>query len=153
MARFAGFLGFPHAGRNRGCIKFGTRSSPAHPSPITPFSFAVTPKMLAPLAWRQDALKIPASILGDKERAEFRVEDFFHYYLRIKASFLAMNDGVHGQSGGLSRTAAARAGNTFAVGPRRRGVFFTKTDHLVHGGTNQCRTNQEAENRRRQDRG
>ena len=29
-------------------------------------------------------------ILGTKERVEFRVEDFIHYYRRLKASFLAM---------------------------------------------------------------
>lgn len=36
-------------------------------------------------------------ILGSKDRVEFRVEDFIHYYRRIKASFLAMQDGFTGK--------------------------------------------------------
>ena len=47
-------------------------------------------------------------ILGAKEGAEFRVEDFLHYYQRIEASFLAMKDGFTGQCGGLPRAAAER---------------------------------------------
>ena len=35
-------------------------------------------------------------ILGTKERVEFRVEDFIHYYRHLKASFLAMQDGFTG---------------------------------------------------------
>ncbi len=36
-------------------------------------------------------------ILGTKERVEFRVEDFIHYYRRLKTSFLAMQDGFTGK--------------------------------------------------------
>lgn len=35
-------------------------------------------------------------ILGTKERLEFRVEDFIHYYRHLKASFLALQDGFTG---------------------------------------------------------
>jgi hypothetical protein len=35
-------------------------------------------------------------ILGSQERVEFRVEDFLHYYRRIKAGFLALQDGFTG---------------------------------------------------------
>lgn len=36
-------------------------------------------------------------ILGNKDRVEFRVEDFIHYYRRIKANFLAMQDSFTGE--------------------------------------------------------
>ena len=35
-------------------------------------------------------------ILGSKEKVEFRVEDFIHYYRHIKSSFLAMQDSFTG---------------------------------------------------------
>ncbi len=35
-------------------------------------------------------------ILGNKDRVEFRVEDFIHYYRRLKKSFLALQDGFTG---------------------------------------------------------
>ena len=35
-------------------------------------------------------------ILGTEEKVEFRVEDFIHYYRRVKAKFLAMQDGFTG---------------------------------------------------------
>ena len=36
-------------------------------------------------------------ILGSKERVEFRLEDFIHYYRHIKQSFLAMQEGFTGR--------------------------------------------------------
>jgi len=35
-------------------------------------------------------------ILGRKDRVEFRVEDFIHYYRRLKQSFLTMQAGYTG---------------------------------------------------------
>jgi len=35
-------------------------------------------------------------ILGTRERVEFRVEDFIHYYHHLRASFLTMQDGFRG---------------------------------------------------------
>ena len=44
--------------------------------------------------------KIPEKfgiILGSKDSVEFRVEDFIHYYKRVKAGFLAMHNGFTGE--------------------------------------------------------
>ena len=35
-------------------------------------------------------------ILGSKNRVEFRVEDFIHYYRRVRANFLSMQESFTG---------------------------------------------------------
>ena len=65
------------------------------PKPYYAVQLCCYSEMLAPLLGGTMPSKF-GIILGDKERVEFRVEDFFHYYLRIKSSFLAMNDGFTG---------------------------------------------------------
>ena len=67
-------------------------------------------------------------ILGDKERVEFRVEDFFHYYLRVKASFLTMNDGF---TGNLADCPEPQPRAEHRRWTSHAEAFFTKTDHLV----------------------
>ena len=41
-------------------------------------------------------------ILGRKDRVEFRVEDFIHYYRCIKRSFLTMQEGYTGDMARLT---------------------------------------------------
>lgn len=67
-------------------------------------------------------------ILGDKERVEFRVEDFFHYYLRVKSSFLAMNDGF---TGNLADCPEPQPRAEHRRWTSHAEAFFTTTDHLV----------------------
>jgi predicted RecB family nuclease len=67
-------------------------------------------------------------ILGTKERVEFRVEDFFHFYLRIKASFLAMNDGF---TGNLADCPEPQPRAEHRRWTSHAEAFFAKTDHLV----------------------
>ncbi len=67
-------------------------------------------------------------ILGSREKVEFRVEDFIHYYRHIKASFLAMQDGFTGKMTDrpepLPRADHGRW-SSHADG------FFNEADHLV----------------------
>ena len=67
-------------------------------------------------------------ILGTKERVEFRVEDFFHYYRRIKASFLAMQDGYTGNMSDRPEPLPRADHGRWTSHAEK---FFTETDHLV----------------------
>ena len=67
-------------------------------------------------------------ILGTKDRVEFRVEDFIHYYRRIKASFLAMQDGF---SGNLADRPEPLPRADHGRWTSHAESFFNDTDHLV----------------------
>ena len=93
--RFAGYSDFLTLDENTGLYQVWDTKLARSPKPYYAVQLCCYSEMLAPLLGG----KMPAKfgiILGDKERVEFRVEDFFHYYLRVKASFLAMNDGFTG---------------------------------------------------------
>ena len=67
-------------------------------------------------------------ILGTKDRVEFRVEDFIHYYRRIKADFLAMQDNFTGDLADRPEPLPrADHGRWSSLAEE----FFTKADHLV----------------------
>jgi len=67
-------------------------------------------------------------ILGTKDRVEFRTEDFIHYYRRIKAEFLAMQDGFTGNMADRPEpNPRADHGRWTSYADK----FFTETDHLV----------------------
>ena len=97
------------------------------PKPYYAIQLCCYSEMLAPLLGG----KMPAKfgiILGTKERIEFRVEDFFHYYLGIKNSFLAMHDAFTGN--------LADCPDPLPRAEHRRWTshaeaFFLKSDHLV----------------------
>ncbi len=67
-------------------------------------------------------------ILGSKERVEFRVEDFLHYYRRIKAGFLALQDGF---SGVLSDRPEPLPRADHGRWASHAETFFRESDHLV----------------------
>lgn len=67
-------------------------------------------------------------ILGSMEKVEFRVEDFIHYYRRIKASFLAMHDGFTGNMADRPEPLPRADHGRWASCAEE---FFTETDHLV----------------------
>ena len=67
-------------------------------------------------------------ILGTKERVEFRVEDFIHYYRRVKASFLAMQDGFTGNMVDCPEPLPNADHGRWASHAEK---FFINTDHLV----------------------
>ena len=67
-------------------------------------------------------------ILGTKDRVEFRVEDFLHYYRHLKAEFLAMQDGF---SGNIDDRPEPLPGADHGRWTSHAEHFFEKTDHLV----------------------
>jgi predicted RecB family nuclease len=67
-------------------------------------------------------------ILGNKEKIEFRVEDFIHYYHRIKANFLAMQDGFTAM---LSDRPEPLPHADHGRWTSHAEKFFKESDHLV----------------------
>ncbi len=67
-------------------------------------------------------------ILGNKDKIEFRTEDFFHYYQRIKDNFLAMQDGF---SGKMEDCPEPLPGADHGRWTSHADKFFDEKDHLV----------------------
>lgn len=67
-------------------------------------------------------------ILGSKERVEFRVEDFIHYYRRLRHSFLAMQDGFSGTMADCPEPLPTADHGCWTT---RAEAFFSECDHLV----------------------
>jgi predicted RecB family nuclease len=97
------------------------------PKPYYAVQLCCYSEMLAPLLGGKMPSKF-GIILGSKERVEFRVEDFFHYYLRIKAGFLAMQDGF---TGNLADCPEPQPRAEHRRWSSHAEEFFVKTDHLV----------------------
>lgn len=97
------------------------------PKPYYAVQLCCYSEMLAPLLGGKMPSKF-GIILGSKERVAFRVEDFFHYYLRIKAGFLAMQDGF---TGNLADRPEPQPRAEHRRWTSHAEEFFAKTDHLV----------------------
>lgn len=67
-------------------------------------------------------------ILGSKDKVEFHVEDFVHYYRRIRESFLAMQDGFTGEMEDCPEPLPAADHGRWTSHADK---FFDDTDHLV----------------------
>jgi uncharacterized protein len=67
-------------------------------------------------------------ILGTKDKVEFRVEDFIHYYRCVKASFLALQRGFTGK---LTDRPEPLPGADHGRWTSHAKQFFKDTDHLV----------------------
>ncbi len=67
-------------------------------------------------------------ILGTKDKVQFRVEDFIHYYHQLKARFLAMQDGF---TGDLADRPEPLPGADHGRWTSHAEKFFEDTDHLV----------------------
>jgi len=67
-------------------------------------------------------------ILGTKEKVEFRVEDFIHYYRRVRDAFLAMQDGF---TGDIADCPEPQPGAKHGRWTSHAEKFFDDTDHLV----------------------
>jgi uncharacterized protein len=124
--RFAGFSDFLTLDET-GLYQVWDTKLARSPKPYYAVQLCCYSEMLAPLLGGKMPSKF-GIILGDKERVEFRVEDFFHYYLRVKSGFLAMNDGFTGNLADCPEPqprAEQRRWTSHAE------AFFTKADHLV----------------------
>lgn len=67
-------------------------------------------------------------ILGTKDRVEFRIEDFIHYYRRIKANFLTMHNGFTGNLTDRPEPLPRADHSRWASYAEK---YFHDTDHLV----------------------
>jgi predicted RecB family nuclease len=67
-------------------------------------------------------------ILGSKERVEFRVEELIHYYRRIKAGFMAMQENFTGNMTDRPEPLPRADHGRWTSHAEK---FFTDTDHLV----------------------
>jgi predicted RecB family nuclease len=67
-------------------------------------------------------------ILGTKERVEFRIEDFIHYYRRITANFLTMQNGFTGNIPDRPEPLPRADHGRWTSHVEK---FFQDTDHLV----------------------
>jgi uncharacterized protein len=67
-------------------------------------------------------------ILGSKNRVEFRVEDFIHYYRRIRDNFLAMQDAFTGH---LKDCPEPQPNADHGRWTSHAESFFENSDHLV----------------------
>ena len=67
-------------------------------------------------------------ILGSEDKVQFRVEDFIHYYRRIKAGFLALQDGFTGKLADRPEPLPRAEHRCWTSHVDK---FFDDTDHLV----------------------
>jgi len=123
---FAGYADFLILGAEGQYQVWDTKLARA-PKPYYAIQLCCYSEMLAAVAGQSMPEKF-GIILGTTERVEFRVEDFIHYYGRIKAGFLAMHAAfgrkIEGRPEPLPRADHGRW-NSHAE------RFFADTDHLV----------------------
>lgn len=124
--RFAGFSDFLMLDK-AGLYQVWDTKLARSPKPYYAVQLCCYSEMLAPLLGGKMPIKF-GIILGSKEQVEFRVEDFFHYYLRVKAGFLAMNDGF---TGNLADCPEPQPRAEHRRWTSHAEEFFAKTDHLV----------------------
>ncbi len=67
-------------------------------------------------------------ILGNKETVELRTEDYIHYYRRLKASFLDLQDGFSGKLSDCPEPMPRADHGRWSTHAER---FFLERDHLV----------------------
>ena len=67
-------------------------------------------------------------ILGSNEKVEFRVEDFYHYYQRVKSGFLALQDGFTGE---MAECPEPHPRADHGRWTSNADAYFKDVDHLV----------------------
>jgi predicted RecB family nuclease len=123
FAGFADFLILDRAGRYQ---VWDTKLA-LTPKPYYSIQLCCYAEMLAAVTGEPMSEKF-GIILGRKDRVEFRVEDFIHYYRRLKRSFLAMQDGYNGNMADRPEPMPrAEHGRWSSLAEK----FFSETDHLV----------------------
>lgn len=123
FAGFADFLMCDTAGRYH---VWDTKLARA-PKPYYVIQLCCYSEMLATVTHERLPEKF-GLILGSKEWIEFRVEDFIYYYRRIKASFMAMQDGFTGSVTDRPEPLPHADHGRWSAHAEQ---FFTGTDHLV----------------------
>lgn len=70
-------------------------------------------------------------ILGSKDKVEFRIEDYLHYYRRIRDSFLAMQDGYTGKLEDCPEPLPSSDPTAHGRWTSHANKYFDDRDHLV----------------------
>jgi len=125
--RFAGYSDFLILNPGSGYEVWDTKLAVA-PKPYYAIQLCCYSEMLAEIT----GTKMPSRfgiILGNGEKVEFIVEEFFDYYLRIKGAFLAMQDGFTGK---LSDRPEPRPRVDHGRWNSYAQKYFDDCDHLVN---------------------
>lgn len=123
FAGFADFLMLDESGRYQVWDTKLARS----PKPYYAIQLCCYSEMLAAVTGETLPEKF-GIILGAKDRVEFRVEDFIHYYRRIKVSFLARQNGFTGNLADRPEPLPRADHGRWTSHAEK---FFDDTDHLV----------------------
>lgn len=126
LGRFAGFADFLLLNASGRYQVWDTKLARS-PKPYYAIQLCCYSEMLGALTAGQMPEKF-GIILGTKERVEFRVENFIHYYFRIKTCFLAMQDGFTGKMSDRPEPLPRADHGRWTSHAER---FFNDTDHLV----------------------
>lgn len=126
MERFQGYADFIELCPKRGSYVAWDTKLAHSPKPYYAVQLCAYSEMIAELMG--DLPERFGVILGTGERVEFRLEEFIHYYRRVKANMLAMHDAFTGcikdRPEPLPRADHGRWGS-------HAESYFEKTDHLV----------------------
>lgn len=124
--RFAGFADFIILGASEHYQIWDTKLARS-PKPYYAVQLCCYSEMFAATTGEQMPEKF-GIILGTKDKVEFRIEDFIHYYRRVKAEFLAMQDGFTGNMADCPEPLPAAEHGRWTSHAEK---FFEDTDHLV----------------------
>jgi uncharacterized protein len=123
---FAGFADFVILGANDKYQVWDTKLARS-PKPYYAIQLCCYSEMLAAATGGPLPEKF-GIILGSNERVEFRVEDFMHFYRRLKAGFLEMQTGF---SGDLAQRPEPLPRADHGRWSSHAEAFFLEADHLV----------------------
>jgi len=126
MERFAGYADFLMLDESGRYQVWDTKLA-CSPKPYYAVQLCCYSEMLAAVTGTPIAERF-GIILGTKERAEFRVEDFIHYYRRVKANFLAMQDDYTGKMAERPEPLPQADHGRWTSHAEK---FFDDTDHLI----------------------
>ncbi|MBZ5497781.1 MAG: TM0106 family RecB-like putative nuclease [Acidobacteriia bacterium] len=125
-ARFAGFADFLILDESGRYQVWDTKLARS-PKPYYAVQLCCYSEMLAAMTGALMSERF-GIILGTKDRVEFRVEDFIHYYRSIKASFLAMQDAFTGKMTDRPEPLPRADHGRWTSHAEK---YFHDTDHLV----------------------
>lgn len=124
--RFAGYADFIELGPKDQYQVWDTKLARA-PKPYYAIQLCCYAEMLSATLAEPVSEKF-GIILGSKDRVEFRIEDFIHYYRNVKGSFLRMQDGFSGDSADRPEPLPRADHGRWTSHAER---FFEESDHLV----------------------
>lgn len=123
--RFMGYADFLEFSPSHGYIAWDTKLARS-PKPYYIIQLCAYSEMIALITGKMpDRFGV---ILGTKERVEFRLEEFVHYYRQVKANMLAMQDAF---TGNLAHRPEPNSSADHGRWTSYAEQYFEETDHLV----------------------